>query len=508
MNPLLSPKLIAGFIGLLLVLLTAGSNAGSLNAPAAPSVAASAMFSITDLYNRLNTGAAGAKRVGAFVEPTGAPASTVYTLDQIMGLMPTVDNTGGATAGDVLSGKTFWGLTSGAWGSRTGTMPTQTLSSANTTVSAGYYAATTLNAVDTNLAATNIVSGITIFGITGSAVAATGTATAADVLGPKTFSNSIGANIAGTMPTQTVVNTTTAQNAGYYAAFNLATADADLAATNIVSPATIFGVTGSAVAATGVALPADVRNTITFSNASGGQTGTMPTQTLNAANTTVSAGYYVGTTLNTVDTDLNTANIKSGINIFGVAGNVIQASGTATAGDVRAGVTFSNASGAQTGAAFAKSCTGSLSALGRWCTRTNGTVMDMTTGLIWLKDASCRVTLAGINNGTGKLPWVDTAIWSSAVSNGTCSLTDGSVVGDWRLPTISELKALVTGTEAISSSSPGSFVNIQSGAGIYWSSTTYTAGTNNAWSVNLDTGFDNWYDKTSSYYVWPVRGGL
>lgn len=122
MNPLLSPKLIAGFIGLLLVLLTAGANAGSLDAPAAPSAAGSAMFTITDLYNRLNTGATGAKRAGAFVEPASAPASTVYTLDQIMGLMPTVDDTGGATAGDVLSGKTFWSLRSGAWGPRTGTL--------------------------------------------------------------------------------------------------------------------------------------------------------------------------------------------------------------------------------------------------------------------------------------------------------------------------------------------------------------------------------------------------
>lgn len=49
----------------------------------------------------------------------------------------------------------------------TGTMPTNTLSTANDTVSAGYYDATTLSAVDTDLTAANIKSSKTIFGIAG-----------------------------------------------------------------------------------------------------------------------------------------------------------------------------------------------------------------------------------------------------------------------------------------------------------------------------------------------------
>ena len=40
----------------------------------------------------------------------------------------------------------------------------------------------------------------------------------------------------------------------------------------------------------------------------------------NPANDTVTAGYYAATTLSTVDADLATANIKSGITIFGKAG--------------------------------------------------------------------------------------------------------------------------------------------------------------------------------------------
>ena len=51
----------------------------------------------------------------------------------------------------------------------TGGISTRTLSPANDTVEAGYYEATTLSAVDSDLAAANIVSGKTIFGVAGSA---------------------------------------------------------------------------------------------------------------------------------------------------------------------------------------------------------------------------------------------------------------------------------------------------------------------------------------------------
>jgi len=52
----------------------------------------------------------------------------------------------------------------------TGTVLTKTLSAANETVDAGYYAATTLSTVDADLAAANIAVGTTIFGFAGSAV--------------------------------------------------------------------------------------------------------------------------------------------------------------------------------------------------------------------------------------------------------------------------------------------------------------------------------------------------
>jgi len=177
--------------------------AGNLDQPLAPTNPATAMFTVEDLYQRLLNGAAGTKRVGPFAEPSSGPtAGTRHTLDEIMGIAPALDNTNGAGLADVLSGKTFWGLTGTAWGPRigthtcpatatgtavaadvlsgktfsnsssnglTGTMPTQTLSDTNATVSAGYYNATTLNAVDSDLTAANIVSGKTIFGVAGTA---------------------------------------------------------------------------------------------------------------------------------------------------------------------------------------------------------------------------------------------------------------------------------------------------------------------------------------------------
>jgi hypothetical protein len=79
------------------------------------------MYTLESLYNRLDTGAEGSKRGATFAEPAAAPGSTMVTLDQIMAKLPALDATNGAAPGDVLSGKTYWGLTAGGWGPRTGT---------------------------------------------------------------------------------------------------------------------------------------------------------------------------------------------------------------------------------------------------------------------------------------------------------------------------------------------------------------------------------------------------
>jgi hypothetical protein len=138
---------------------------GTLDSPGTPSATSS--YTLEDIYNRLNIGTAGTQ--SAFTEPAAGPVvpGTMHTLIEIMGKAPMVDDVSGAAVGDVLAGKTFWGRTSGEWGPRIGTLATQTLSAANDTVTAGYYAATKLSTVDSDLAAGNIKKDVDIFGVVG-----------------------------------------------------------------------------------------------------------------------------------------------------------------------------------------------------------------------------------------------------------------------------------------------------------------------------------------------------
>lgn len=95
--------------------------AGSLDSPADPTDAGSAMYTLEDIYNRLNDGTAGTQRSGAFTEATAVPAATGKTLDDVMSKSPAKDNTNGAEPSDVATGKKYWGLTDSNWGLQTGT---------------------------------------------------------------------------------------------------------------------------------------------------------------------------------------------------------------------------------------------------------------------------------------------------------------------------------------------------------------------------------------------------
>ena len=83
----------------------------------------------------------------------------VCTILSILDLSPA-----DAAVGEVMDGKFFFAVEEPI---KEGTMPTQTLDPANENVPAGYYAATTLSAVDGDLAVGNIKDGVMIFGFTG-----------------------------------------------------------------------------------------------------------------------------------------------------------------------------------------------------------------------------------------------------------------------------------------------------------------------------------------------------
>ncbi|MCP4576614.1 MAG: DUF1566 domain-containing protein [Deltaproteobacteria bacterium] len=369
-------------------------SAGDLDPPAGPSDAGSAMFTLEDIYNRLVSGAAGAKRTGAFREPTSGPGATGHTLDEVMAAAPRVDDTNGAGVADVLDGKTFWGLKSGVWGTHTGTLATQTLSADSYIVAAGNYAATTLDAVDSDLATGNIKKGTTIFGVVGSVIEATGNAAVGEVLEDKTFSNAGGADKTGTMPDREGDNASTAQDA--------------------VGGVNYF---------------------------------------------TAPEGYYDGddrvsatdAQVAALDTDISASNIRSKVNIFGVVGNsdvVDTSSGDAEAGDImkdkKAWVEGLELSGTRYGGC---TCERTLNGT-RWCDNGDGTVTDMLgyngkgQCLVWLKDASWGGQYALWVNTEGGTNAHDRA---AQLKTGVGGLTDGSVEGDWRLPTKTELVGLVNG---------------------------------------------------------------
>ena len=90
----------------------------------------------------------------------------------------------------------------------------------------------------------------------------------------------------------------------------------------------------------GDAEAADLKNGKTAWVAGNKVIGTMPTQTLSDTHTNIAAGYYAATTLNTVDMDLVSGNLRNGVNIFGVMGDpkvVNTSSGDAGPGDIKMG---------------------------------------------------------------------------------------------------------------------------------------------------------------------------
>src|SRR6056297_1328819 len=143
---------------------------GDLDSPAAPNDAESAMYTLEDIYNRLNTGANGTQRTGTFPEPaTGPTIGTGHTLNEVMDKAPAVDSANGAAAANVLKGKTFWGLLPDAgWGLQNGTLETRTLSNSSVEQPAGVYDTFNLSTVDGDLVARNIKKDVEIFGVTGS----------------------------------------------------------------------------------------------------------------------------------------------------------------------------------------------------------------------------------------------------------------------------------------------------------------------------------------------------
>ncbi len=167
---------------------------------------------------------------------------------------------------------------------------------------------------------------------------------------------------------------------------------------------------------------------------------------------------------------------------YNAGGTEIICSGTGQDGDHRPGVEWPNP---------------------RFTDNEDGTVTDNLTKLVWLKDADC----FGIRS------WSNALIDSNNLSNGECGLSDGSIAGQWRLPSRFELESLLAlgyRRPALSNAAGtakwtegDAYIGVQSG--FYWSSATYVGGARYAWLVRMYTGHVVDDVKTNGYYVWPVR---
>jgi hypothetical protein len=304
----------------------------------------------------------------------------------------------------------------------------------------------------------------------------------------------------------TIVPTTTNQTIaeGYHDGSGYVEGDSDLTAGHIVSGTTLFGVEGSAVTASGDATDADVLSGVTYSNDSGASTGTMPdrgavTIVPTTTNQAIAEGYHDGSGYVVGDTDLVSGNIKCGVTIFGVTGTILpecvaqtgQTTSYATGDDGEYQKGCTPVVAPSSGYSFGWYHRGSFTCYDGTAQFTdNGdeTVTDNLTGLMWAENA----------NLDGAKTWTDALTYCNDLSLGGYD--------DWRLPNLNELRSLFDPTLSAPYLPAGHpFDGVQSE---YWSSTTGRAGwTTYAWYVWLANGYVGLATKTSTNYVWPVRGG-
>jgi Protein of unknown function (DUF1566)/Carboxypeptidase regulatory-like domain len=143
----------------------------------------------------------------------------------------------------------------------------------------------------------------------------------------------------------------------------------------------------------------------------------------------------------------------------------------------------------------------------RFIDSNNGTLTDSMTGLIWLKQADCI-------SGT----WSDALAAVNSLATGHCGLTDGSQVGQWRMPNRNELESLSDRAQTnLAQYFDYTYLNKDGSVfqapiftdyietQYYWTSTTNAADPNEAWTVySCDFGV---YDipKTNVGYALAVR---
>ncbi len=114
-------------------------------------------------------------------------------------------------------------------------------------------------------------------------------------------------------------------------------------------------------------------------------------------------------------------------------------------------------------------------------------VLDRETGLVWEQSPN-----------TSQFTWENAQIHCMSLNAGNR--------GGWHLPTVQELRSLVDPSQSNPALPAGyPFTGVQSGS--YWSATTGAVDASAAWGVGFFNGGVVFGVKSSTFFVWCVRGG-
>lgn len=125
----------------------------------------------------------------------------------------------------------------------------------------------------------------------------------------------------------------------------------------------------------------------------------------------------------------------------------------------------------------------------------NGTVTDNNTTLMWMQDTAD-------TDNSGTITSDDKLTWQAAIEY--CAASGFAAHSGWRLPSKFELESIVDYGRVNPAINP-----VYTAMPLrYCSATTHAFGTEYAWLVNFELGYNSAFSKTDAQYVRCVRSGV